>query len=78
MTDAMGPNGSNYPVGFVHDRVRQITAEDQVPLLDLLPAFSTYKDPKSLWVNRFDAHPNAIANRRAAQEILHTFAGRWR
>jgi lysophospholipase L1-like esterase len=78
MTDAMGPNGSNYPVGFIHDRVRQIAADEQVPFLDLLPAFSTYQDPKSLWVSPFDAHPNAIANARAAQEILHTFAGRWR
>jgi lysophospholipase L1-like esterase len=77
MTDAMGPNGSNYPVGFVHDRVRQIAAAAGVPLLDLLPAFSTYKDPKTLWVSRFDAHPNAVANKRAAQEILHAFAGRW-
>ena len=78
MTDAMGPNGSNYPVGFIHDHVRQIAADERVPLLDLLPAFSTYKDPKTLWVSRFDAHPNAVANTRAAQEILHTFADRWR
>jgi lysophospholipase L1-like esterase len=77
MTDAMGPGGSHYPVGFVHDRVRQIAADQRVPLVDLLPAFSSYKDPKSLWVSRFDAHPNALANKRAAQEILHAFAGRW-
>jgi lysophospholipase L1-like esterase len=78
MTDAMGPHGSNYPVGFVHDRVRQIAAEARVPYLDLLPAFSTYEDPKSLWVSPFDAHPNAAANKRAAQEILHRFASVWR
>jgi len=77
MTDAMGPNGSSYPVGFIHDRVRQIAADEQVQFLDLLPAFSTYQDPKSLWVSPFDAHPNAIANKRAAEEILQTFAGRW-
>jgi lysophospholipase L1-like esterase len=78
MTDAMGPNGSHYPVGFIHDRTRQIAADEGVPYLDLLPAFSTYKDPKTLWVSPFDAHPNAIANKRAAQEILHAFADRWR
>jgi lysophospholipase L1-like esterase len=78
MTDAMGPHGSHYPVGFIHDRVRQIAADEHVPYLDLLPVFSTYKDPKTLWVSPFDAHPNALANRRAAQEILFTFSGSWR
>jgi lysophospholipase L1-like esterase len=78
MTDAMGPNGSNYPVGFIHDRVRQISADQQIPYLDLLAAFSSYEDPRALWVSRFDAHPNAAANRRAAQEILRRFAGVWR
>src|SRR5262249_20845095 len=77
MTDAMGPYGSDYPVGFIHDRVRQISASEQVPYLDLLPAFSSYKNPHALWVSPFDAHPNAAANARAAQEILHRFAGVW-
>jgi lysophospholipase L1-like esterase len=78
MTDAMGPHGSNYPVGFVHDRVKQIAAGENVPYLDLLPAFSSYADPTSLWVSPFDAHPNAVANQRAAQEILYSFSGAWR
>src|SRR5207237_5151196 len=78
MTDALGPYGAGYPVGFVHDRVRQIGADEQIPVLDLLAAFSSYKDPTSLWVSPFDAHPNAIANERAAQEIRATFARVWR
>ncbi len=78
MTDAMGRHGSNYPVGFIHDRVRQIATDEGIPYLDLLPAFSTYEDPKSLWVSAFDAHPNAVANTRAAREILRRFADLWR
>ena len=78
MTDAMGPRGSKYPVGFIHDRVRQIAADEQVPEFDLLAAFSTYDDPMSLWVSPFDAHPNAIANKRAADEILRAFREVWR
>jgi lysophospholipase L1-like esterase len=78
MTDAMGRFGRGYPVGFIHDRVRGIAADERVPYLDLLPAFSSYRDPKSLWVSPFDAHPNAIANKRAAQEILNTFSRDWR
>jgi hypothetical protein len=30
-----------------------------------------------MWVSRFDAHPNAMANRRAAYEILQEFAPAW-
>jgi len=29
-------------------------------------------------VSAFDAHPNAIANERAAQEILNAFSRSWR
>src|SRR5207249_3881812 len=78
MTDAMGPYGAGYPVGFIHDHVRQIAADERTPFLDLLPAFSSYKDPTSLWVSPFDAHPNAMANARAAQEILNAFSPAWR
>ena len=77
MTDAMGPYGAGYPVGFIHERVRQIAADERIPFLDLLPAFSSYKDPTSLWVSPFDAHPNAMANARAAQEILKAFSPVW-
>jgi hypothetical protein len=75
--DAMGPNGSHYPFGFIHDRVREICREEKVTCLDLLPAFSTFRDPHSMWVSPFDAHPNATANRKAAMEILGTFAPDW-
>jgi hypothetical protein len=76
--DAMGPHGSNYPFGYLHDRVRSTCADTQITCLDLLPVFSTIKDPRTMWVSPFDAHPNAMTNRRAAQEILQRFAAVWR
>lgn len=76
--DAMGPGGSSYPFGYLHERVGGLCADEQIPCLDLLPAFSKIKDPRSLWVSSFDAHPNAMANRRAAQEILQRFGSVWR
>ena len=77
-TDAFGPFGSNYPYVFLHERVKAICAEKQVPYLDLLPAFSKIRDPHSTWVSPFDAHPNAQTNRRAAFEMLNEFAAAWR
>ena len=76
--DAMGPDGSNYPFGYLHDRIRALCADERIPCLDLLPAFSKIKDPRTMWVSRFDAHPNAMANRRAAYEILQRFSPVWR
>jgi GDSL-like lipase/acylhydrolase family protein len=75
--DALGPYGRGYPFGYLHDGVRRICAEQQVPCLDLLPFYSTIADPKTLWVSPFDAHPNAVSHRRAAEEILKTFRARW-
>lgn len=74
-TDELGPH---YSFGYLHERVRQTCAAEQVPCLDLLPVFSTFPNPRGLWVSPFDAHPNAIANRRAADAILQTFGPLWR
>jgi lysophospholipase L1-like esterase len=75
--DVIRPTGGRYPFTYLHDHVSTICAEEQIPCLDLLPAFSTFRNPRSMWVNPFDAHPNAKANRRAAFEILNAFAPVW-
>ena len=76
-TDAMGPNGSGYPFTYLHERVSALCAEEQIPCLDLLPAFSKVNDPRTMWVSPFDAHPNAETNRRAAYEMLVRFSPIW-
>jgi lysophospholipase L1-like esterase len=76
-SDASGPNGTGYPFGYLHDAVRQVCTDEKVPCLDLLPMFSTFRDPRAAWVSPFDAHPNAMANRRAAYEILRAFGSVW-
>jgi lysophospholipase L1-like esterase len=75
--DALGRYGRGYPFGYLHDGVRQLCAAKDVPYLDLLPLFSTFRDPRDLWVSPFDAHPNAMANARAADEIFKTFQPGW-
>lgn len=50
----------------------------RIGCLDLLPAFSAIADPRTMWVSPFDAHPNAMANQRAAREILLQFRAGWR
>jgi len=77
-TDALGPHGAGYPFGYLHDGVRDICAAEHIRCLDLLPLFSTFADARVAWVSAFDAHPNAMANQLAADEILKTFQSAWR
>ncbi len=76
--DALGPYGRDYPFGYLHDGVRRMCAGKQVPCLDLLPLYSTFADPRTLWVSPFDAHPNAMSHRHAADEIISRFRTEWR
>jgi hypothetical protein len=73
----MGPHGANYPFRYLHERVQRTCGSEQIYCLDLFHAFSTIQDPRSMWVSPFDAHPNAMANERAAREILRVFAPVW-
>ena len=56
------------------DRIHDFCRENNVFLLDLLPAFSEQK-AESLWVHFTDFHPNEIAHRIAAEGI-HAFLKR--
>ncbi len=68
----------NYPFGYLHDRVRAVCADQHIACLDLRSSLATsFRNPQSMWVSRFDPHPNARANSRAAQEILAAFREIW-
>jgi hypothetical protein len=75
--DAMGPFGSTYPFGFIHNQVKTTCVEARATCLDLLALFAGLPDPQSSWVTPFDAHPNAAMNRQAAIELLTTFQSMW-
>ena len=77
-TDVLGRHGADYPFEYLHRAVQATCSEAWVPCLDLLPMFSQFADPHVAWVSPFDAHPNAMANRLAADEILRSFESMWR
>lgn len=70
-------HGAHYPFGFLHERVRKHYEDAQTPFLDLLSTFAPVSQPQSLWVTRFDPHPNAKANRLAAVAIQNRFLPVW-
>ena len=58
----------NYRFSPIHKKIELYCKNNQILLLDLLPAFSQYK-AEQLWVNYSDHHPNEIAHKIAADEI---------
>jgi len=61
----------DYPLQEIHDKIHGFCQENDVLLLDLLPAFSRHT-AESLWVHPTDYHPNEVAHQIAAEEI-HSF-----
>jgi len=75
--DSLGTFGRDYPFRYLHDGAAQVCAQTHAPFLDLLPLYSKIGDPRTLWVSPFDAHPNALSNRLAADAILAAFKSVW-
>jgi hypothetical protein len=70
----------SYPVGFLHERVLEICAQRQIPCIDLranLAPYTRRNDFRRMYVNRFDWHPSALANRIAADVLLERFRDIW-
>ena len=70
--------GGDYPFDYLHAHVHSICEEEAITCLDLFTEFARHDNPRRLWVDPFDSHPNAEANHLAAKDILETFAGVWR
>jgi hypothetical protein len=61
----------DYPLLAYHQAVAGFCASHQIPALDLYPVFEG-KRARDYWITLTDPHPNAVANRMAA-EALHRF-----
>ena len=61
--DAMGPHGSHYPFGYLHDRVALTCANQEIRCLDLLPALETIADPRTMWVSPIRRPPQPDSQR---------------
>ena len=68
---------STYLFDSLHDQVIEVLREEGVPSLDLRRELSKHAADKKLWVNRFEGHPNALANRVASEQILQRFSANW-
>ena len=71
-----GPN-EPYALGFLIDRVMETCSKSQITCVDLRPTLITVRPARRLWVNRFDDHPNRMANELAVEAILKQFQHAW-
>ena len=58
----------DYKLGFVHDIMKSIAAENGFIYVDLLPAMS-HLTPAELWAMPGDPHPNALGHERMAEAL---------
>jgi len=61
--------GPDYPFREAHQKIRDFATSHQIPVLDLAPVLIPYV-PEGLTANRFDAHPNRLAHKLAAEAIF--------
>jgi lysophospholipase L1-like esterase len=66
-----------YEFTDLHDQVLELCREESVTCVDLRATFAPYRDYLSLWVDRFDAHPNARAHQLAGERILAELGPLW-
>lgn len=59
----------NYPFREIHTQLDDFWINQNIPHLDLLSSFEPYLGPE-LTVNNYDAHPNELSNKIAAEEIV--------
>jgi len=66
-------NLKNYPLGFIHDRIRQLAEADGYRYIDLLPALGALA-PEQIWAMPGDPHPNALGHELMAKAIAPVLA----
>lgn len=68
-----------YPFAFMHERIMKICADRGIPCLDLRKEYAAFDDHlESLWANRLDPHPSALAHEIAAKRLIDFYGSTWR
>jgi hypothetical protein len=62
----------SYPFAFAHQKIKNILAPEQVPVLDLIDGLRNHGPEETLWVTSLDDHPNGKANTLIAAQLRDT------
>ncbi len=67
----------DYTLDFLSMRVLSQCQTEQIMCIDLKNTYSKVDPISLLWVNQFDHHPSALANKLAAKQIIDNFGAQW-
>lgn len=62
----------SYPFTAAHQKIKEILADQQVPLIELRDGLKNHGPEITLWVTPLDDHPNAKANHLIAAQLRDT------
>jgi lysophospholipase L1-like esterase len=64
-----------YPFTTAHQKIKDVLASENVPVLDLIDGLRNHGRESTLWVTPLDDHPNGKANALIAVQMRHWILG---
>ena len=62
-------NGDSYPFKAAHQKIKDVMAAENVPVLELIDGLKDHGPEETLWVTPLDDHPNAKANNLISDQL---------
>jgi lysophospholipase L1-like esterase len=62
-------NGDTYPFKAAHQKIKDVLAAAQMPVVELLDGLKDHGPEETLWVTHMDDHPNAKANDLVSDQL---------
>jgi lysophospholipase L1-like esterase len=62
-------NGDSYPFKAAHQKIKDVMAAENVPVLELIDGLKDRGPEETLWVTPLDDHPNAKANALISDQL---------
>lgn len=70
-------NGDSYPFKAAHQKIKDVAASENVPVIELIDGLKDHGPEEMLWVTPLDDHPNAKANDLVSDQLQQWILGRW-
>jgi lysophospholipase L1-like esterase len=62
-------NGDSYPFKAAHQKIKNVMASENVPVVELIDSLKDHGPEETLWVTPLDDHPNAKANNFVSDQL---------
>jgi len=68
-------NNDSYPFKAAHQKIKDVMAAENVPVLELIDGLKDHGPEENLWVTALDDHPNAKANNLISDQLEQWILG---